>query len=293
MHDPTGVTPFLLGGGGALTVVTVHDVIPWSCPGSSTLADTLIYRHWLPRVLPRVDAVITVSEASKADIVRCLQVAPDKIHVIHQGVGPAYRPAPAQAVERIRARYRLPDPYILFVGSADKRKNLAGLLRAVAALKETGRSEWLAVAGPAKRDYPELLPLLQELNLEEEVVFLGFVVEADLPALYSGAALFVFPSLYEGFGLPALEAMACGTPVICSNSSSLPEVVGDAAVTVDPRDIGGLARSMQQVLADAGLRHDLRRRGLARAQGFTWARTARETSRLYCLLLQERSAHGR
>ncbi|HUT61565.1 MAG TPA: glycosyltransferase family 1 protein [Phycisphaerae bacterium] len=281
VHDPTGVTPFLFGAGRARTVVTVHDVFAWSIPGHSTRADTLIYRHWLPRVLPRVDAVITVSQASKADIVRHLGVPADKVHVTYEGVGHSYTRASVEQVSKVRAEYGLPDGYLLFVGSVEERKNLSRLLQACAQLWATGERRPLVVVGARRWKYSQILQTVQDLDLESRVHFPGHVPEADLPALYSGADLFIFPSLYEGFGLPPLEAMACGTPVVCSNAASLPEVVGDAAITVDPYDVEALADAMHRVLSDPDLAHDLRRRGLERAAGFTWEQTARKTVEVY------------
>ncbi len=281
VHDPTGVTPFLFGGGRARTVVTVHDVFAWSCPGTSTLLDTLIYRHWLPRVLPRVDTVITDSQASKADIVRFLGIPAARVRVIYVGVSAAFRPASQSEIAVVRSSYGLSDRYILFVGSVEKRKNLRGLLRAYACLRRMEETCPLVVAGVRRRKYTAIMETLWELDLEKHVIFTGYVPDADLPALYSGADLFVFPSLYEGFGLPPLEAMACGTPVVCSNAASLPEVVGDAAITVDPYDVEGLAEAMRRVLTDANLRQELREKGLQRAKQFTWERAARETIAVY------------
>jgi glycosyltransferase involved in cell wall biosynthesis len=281
VHDPTGLTPFLFGTGRARTVVTVHDVFAWSIPGHSTLADTLIYRHWLPRVLPRVNAVITVSQASKADIVRHLGVPADKVHVTYEGVGHSYGRASVDQVSKVRAQYGLTDGYFLFVGSVEERKNLSRLLQACARLWAAGERRPLVVVGARRWKYSKTLQTVQDLALESNVLFTGPLPEEDLPALYSGADLFVFPSLYEGFGLPPLEAMACGTTVVCSNASSLPEVVGDAALMVDPYDVEALAEAMHRVLSDPDLADDLRQRGLERAAGFTWERTARETVEVY------------
>jgi glycosyltransferase involved in cell wall biosynthesis len=281
IHDSTGLTPFLFGAGRAQTVVTVHDVFAWSLPGHSTLADTLIYRHWLPRVLPSVNAVITVSQASKADIVRHLGVPADKVHVTYEGAGHSYTRASVEQVSKVRAQYGLPDGYVLFVGSVEERKNLGRLLQACARLWAAGERRPLLIVGARRGKYSKILQTVRDLNLESRVHFTGHVPDADLPALYSGADLFVFPSLYEGFGLPPLEAMACGTPVVCSNNSSLPEVVGDAALTVDPYDVDALADAMRRVLANADLAEDLRRRGLERAAAFAWERTARETVEVY------------
>ncbi len=281
IHDPTGVTPFLFGAGEARMVVTIHDVFAWSCPGNSTVLDTTIYHHWLPRLLPRVDAVITDSHCSKADIVHYLSASPSKVHVIPLGINALYRPALPAALAEIRTRYGLPEHFLLFVGSVEERKNLRRLLEACELLWRAGEHRSLVVVGARLRKHGGINETLTRPGLERRVVFTGYVPEAALPALYSAADLFVFPSLYEGFGLPPLEAMACGTPVVCSNSSSLPEVVGDAAVTVDPYDVEALAQAMHRVLSDANLCDELRAKGLARAAQFTWERTAQETMKVY------------
>ena len=282
VHDPTGVAPFLFGAGGARTVVTIHDVFPWVYPATSTLLETLIYRHWLPRVLPQVDAVVTVSHASKRDIVRFLKVSPAKIRVVQEGVDGAYWPEPAERVAAVASRYGLPDQYLLYLGSTRKHKNLAGLLAAYDRLQGMGPTPALVLVGVTKEECRTLLgEVLSDSALQRSILCLSYVAEADLPALYSGARLLARPVLYEGFGLPVLEAMACGTPVVCSNVASLPEVVGDAAITVDPTDVEALAGAMHRVLSDPDLHQDLRRRGLERAAAFTWERTARSTLEVY------------
>jgi glycosyltransferase involved in cell wall biosynthesis len=281
VHDPTNTTPFLFGAGQARGVVTVHDVFPWSSPGHSTSLDTLIHHLWLPRVLPKAEAVLTVSEVSKQDIVRYLGVPPTKIHVIYEGVDPAYCPPGPRKVGEVSARYGLPEGYILFVGSVEERKNLRRLLLAYAHLRTRGETRSLVIVGICGRKSVTIVETLEALDLEQHAILTGYVPDDVLPALYSGADLFVFPSLYEGFGLPPLEAMACGTPVVCSNTASLPEVVGDAAVTVDPCDVEALAEAMYCVLTDVALSAELRAKGLERAEQFTWERTARETVAVY------------
>ena len=281
VHDPTGVTPFLFGAGGAKTVVTVHDVFPWSYPGTSMPLETLIYRYWLPYLLRRQDAIITVSQASKADIVRFLRIPEGKVHVVYEGVSGAYRPALPSEIRAVRGRYGLPEGYILFVGSVERRKNLHGLLRAYARVRKAGERRPLVVVGGKRGDYPDLEATLRGLGLEGQVIFTGYLPEPDLSALYSGADLFVFPSLYEGFGLPVLEAMACGTPVVCSDVASLPEVAGDAALLVNPHDVDALAEAIRLALTDESLREELRRKGLERVKQFTWERTVREMTTIY------------
>lgn len=279
VHDPTGVTPFAFGAGGARRIVSVYDTIPWSYPGVSTRLDSWIYRYWLPRVLPHVDSVVTCSIHSKNDLIRYLRVKPSQVNVVYAAANARYRPTPL--TEALRSRYHLPDPYILFLGSVEERKNLKTLLKAYALLKQRGIRDTLVIAGSKLRKYAVIEQTLRALGLEDDVVFTGYVDEPDLPAIYSGAELFVFPSLYEGFGLPVLEAMACGTPVITSTSSSLPEVAGEAALLVDPYRADALADAIQQVVADPVLRQAMRRKSLERAQEFHWDRTARQVHAVY------------
>ncbi len=282
VHDPTGVIPFLFGAKGAGTVVTVHDVFAWSCRGTSTLLDTLIYRHWLPRIIHKVGAVITVSHHSQNDIQRYLQVAISRLRVIPYGVAPRFHPVPLdQARAHLLQRFGLSRRYLLYVGALTVRKNIGRALEAFALLHDSFPNLCFVLAGPRTWKQTPVEAIVRRLGIGDRIYLTGPLTDADLPALYSGADLFVFPSLYEGFGLPPLEAMACGTPVVCSSAASLPEVVGDAAVMVDPHDVEGLAEAMYRVLTDADLREELRARGLERARQFTWERTARETVAVY------------
>lgn len=286
IHDPYGITPMAFGTGPAASVVSVPDVIPFSYPGVSTKLDSLIYRRWLPYALKQITGVITISHASKDDINHYLRVPPEKIQVIHLGVDDAYRPATQADIERVRDHYKLPTPYILYVGSVEERKNLKRILEAYVKIKQAGFTHQMVIVGPQKWKYHEIMETLARHNLEESIHFTGYVEDEDLPVIYSGADLFVFPSLYEGFGLPPLEAMAAGVPVVTSNVSSLPEVVGDAGMAVDPYDVDALAAAIQQVLTDDGLRAELRAKGLERAKTFTWGRSAYAHLEAYRRLLQ-------
>jgi alpha-1,3-rhamnosyl/mannosyltransferase len=190
-------------------------------------------------------------------------------------------------VERVRRKHKLAEHYVLHVGINKSHKNLRKLLQAwrqVVNSEPTLRSFQLALAGPRDPRYPEPVRLAEQLEIRETVHSLGLAPEPDLPAIYSGATLFVLPSLYEGFGLPALEAMACGTPVLCSNSSSLPEVTGNAAVLFDPTSVDAIAAALQRGLTSPGLQADLRERGLEQAARFSWSQTARATRELYALV---------
>lgn len=284
IHDPTGTMPLLLTG--ARKVVTIHDVIPYIYPETSSLLDRLIYRRWLPLAVRRADAVITVSERSRADILRFLPVRPERVVVIPEAAGERFRPLEPAAVRPALERYGVPSPYMLYVGSIEARKNLARLLEAYAALRARAPAPPLVIVGVRRWKYGPVDAALQRLGLAGHVHFTGFVADADLPALYAGAALFVFPSLYEGFGLPVLEALSCGAPVVTANSSSLPEVAGDAALLVDPLDQGQIAAAMERILTEPDLAAELRARGLARARLFSWGRAARETAALYRRVLE-------
>jgi len=281
LHDTTGVTPFLFGGGPAKTVVTVHDIIPWSFAGVSTRLDTLIYRHWLPRRLPKTDAIVTVSQASKQDILKYIRVEPDHVNVVYSGVAKTYQPSNQQQIDDIKRKYEIPNTYILYVGSVEERKNLERVLTSFAQIKEKGVTQQLVIVGPQKWKYEQIIQTLNTLNLNQDVIFTGYVDEGDLPVLYSGADLFVFPSLYEGFGLPVIEAMACGTPVVTSNVSSLPEVAGEAALQVDPYNVEDIANAMYQVLTDPALQKTLSEKGLAHVEQFKWEHSARATKAIY------------
>lgn len=279
VHDPTGVMPLMLTGAGR--VATIHDVIPYVHPAASTWLDWLIYHAWLPLAVRRLDRVITDSQQSRADILRYLPIRPERLAVVSAGVSPSYRPLDQAQCEPVLARNGIAYRYILYVGAVESRKNLVRLLEAYARLLAWSQNWRLVVVGARHWRASAVAEAVHRLGLEEKVLFTGYVAEGDLPALYSGADLFVFPSLYEGFGLPVLEAMACGAPVITSNVSSLPEVAGDAALLVDPLNSEAITAAMQQVLADGDLRADLRVQGLKRAAGFNWQRTAEETIAVY------------
>ncbi|MBS1251922.1 MAG: D-inositol 3-phosphate glycosyltransferase [Anaerolineales bacterium] len=270
------------------TVVTVHDLIPMVLPAYRGSVLVRTYTRLVAAGARRADAIIADSACSKRDIVAHLEVKPERVHVIPLAAGPQFRPASHKAIKRVRSRYGLPDRYVLYLGGFDRRKNVPSLLKAFAQLQEQEHLPAglrLVIAGrlpSADTDFaPDPQRVAAEVDITDTVVFSGWVDEADKPAVYSGADLLVFPSTYEGFGLPVLEAMACGTPVVTSSVSSLPEVVGDAGLTVAPDDADGLAQAMAAVLRDEDRRHAMREAGLERAAGFSWQRTARTTLKVY------------
>jgi glycosyltransferase involved in cell wall biosynthesis len=265
----------------ACTVLTVHDLSFMRVPECSQPS----LRTYLLRVVPpsvrRADVVLADSESTRSDVIELLGVSPDRVRVIYPGVDEGFRLVQdTRVLADVRRRYRLPEHFVLSVGTLQPRKNLPRLIEAYAQARMDADVK-LVIAGGTGWMYEGIFRRVEELGLQSEVHFPGYVADDDLPALYTLADLFVFPSLYEGFGLPPLEAMACGTPVVTSNVSSLPEVVGDAALMVDPRDVEALANAMRRALGEPSLRSAMVQRGLAQAQGFTWARAAGQLLRLY------------
>jgi glycosyltransferase involved in cell wall biosynthesis len=282
VHDPSGVAPFLFGAGGAGTVVTLHDVFPWVCPETSTLLEQILYRHWLPHRIPHLQGVITSSNQSRNDIQKYLPVQENRLFTIPDGLSASFRRSvPAEAKHRLLRRLGLSTPFVLYVGALTARKNILRLLEAFALLRSEHRELQLVLAGPRIDLRTKVAKTVRRLNLTSSVICTGPIPDFELPALYASADLFVFPSLYEGFGLPPLEAMACGVPVVCSNTSSLPEVVGKAAIQVDPHDIEALARAMKSVIETPGLREELKAKGLVQSKRYSWERTAEATMAVY------------
>ncbi|MDQ2903766.1 MAG: glycosyltransferase family 4 protein [Chloroflexota bacterium] len=268
-------------------VVTIHDVIPWHMPLYRAGAKVEAYSHLVAHAAHRASLVITVSQHARQDIIDTLKLPEERIRVIYEAAGEQYRPiTDAALLAAARARYCVGARYIFYLGGLDVRKNVPQLVRAFAQVyREIGDPDLqLLISGnPAKRQgplFPDPRPVAAELGIEDKVIC-RFVEDEDKPAIYSGAAAFVFPSLYEGFGLDPLEAMACGAPVVCSNRTSLPEVVGDAAISVDPTDLQELSSAISRVLSDSDLQADLRTRSVARAAQFSWRQTASETLAAY------------
>lgn len=265
------------------TVFTIHDIIFRFFPEYHLPLNRWYLNLMLPKFMQRADAVIAVSENTRRDVARLMHIPAEKIVVIYEGVSPNFRPIQENEMrDRVRAKYKLPERFLLFFSTIEPRKNLITLLEAYAQLrKNTPDAPPLVVMGRKGWLYEDTLKRIPELGLAPHVILTDWVESEDVPVVINLAEVFVFPSLYEGFGLTPLEAMACGTPIICSNASSLPEVVGDAGILLDPRDVAGFAREMERVLSDTTLRQELRGRGLTQAAKFSWERTARETLAVY------------
>ncbi|MBI2755792.1 MAG: glycosyltransferase family 4 protein [Chloroflexi bacterium] len=269
------------------TVVTIHDVIQFVLPEYAWRKISKLYFQLVSRSARRADAVIAVSENSKNDIVRILGIPPERIHVIGNAVDASLYPVrDAWQLAAVRERYGIGPRYILYFGGFDLRKNVLRIIEAYSHLPERIRNEYqLVIAGRyqylGSPLYPDPRPAVEQRGLEGRVVFTGQIREQDKAPLFSGATLYTFPSLYEGFGITVLEAMACGTPVLTSNLSALPEVVADAGVLIDPYSVEAITQGMESVLDDAKLQDELSRKGLERARLFTWEQVAEQTLRVY------------
>jgi len=265
-------------------VATIHDVMPLMFPWAFPFKHRLVSRFALSRVCRQADVVIVPSSATKAELLRYLSVDECKVVVTPWGCEARFQSAgEPTSLALVRRRYRLPERYLLFLGTLEPRKNVLTLLQAYAQLcaQQAALDVKLVIAGGHGWGYKDVKATCEALRLTDRVVFTGFVDEDDLPDLYRGATLFVYPSLYEGFGLPIVEAMACGVPVITSNVASIPEVAGQAAILVEPKQPEALAAAMASVLGDTQLQDTLRQRGLERASQFSWERVARQLLAVY------------
>jgi glycosyltransferase involved in cell wall biosynthesis len=259
-------------------VITIHDLISYRPDGGNDRVDDLLQRRWLPPVARAAAGIVAVSATTGADVQRFLHEPGDRVHVAHHAVDPRFAVLSPEACAPVLARHGLSPGFVLFIGSASPRKNLATLVQACRRRWADGATTPLVVAGPAR---PAEIPGAAQDIAAGRISWLGYVPEADLPALYNAAAVLAFPSSYEGFGLPALEAMSCGTPVLAGRAGALPEVIGDAGVLTDPTDPAAMATALDGLLTDPARRAVLRDRGLQRASGFTWARTAQQTTAAY------------
>jgi glycosyltransferase involved in cell wall biosynthesis len=280
-HAPHYVLPLLVP---CRSVVTIHDCIHLMFPQYLPNRFALEYARLSISIASRRAArVLTVSESSKRDILRFVDTEPDKIDVIYNAYDERFGVEPREVdVVRVRERYQLHDEFVLYAGNVKPHKNLGRLIEAFDMVRRRNLQHLkLVLIGDEISKYAALRRAVHKHQLHQYVRFLGYLPEETLAVMYRLAGVFVFPSLYEGFGLPPLEAMASGTPVVTSNVSSLPEVAGDAAVLVDPYDPAAIADGIERVLTDERLRHDLRRRGLVRARQFSWEDSVRRVHEIY------------
>ncbi|MFQ5594915.1 MAG: glycosyltransferase family 4 protein [Anaerolineae bacterium] len=300
-HSPDFVLPPVRR---ARTVLTVHDLSFLTTPQTSEPALRAYLSEAVPRAVARADHILADSRSTKQDLVTHLNADPERITVVYPGVDPRFRPLEEPAIAQVRARYGLDRPFVLSVGTLQPRKNYPTLIEAFARLYmgEARRIEGVSAKEPALRLaslprktsdielviaggqgwlYQEIFDTVDRLGIGDRVRFLGLVRDEDLPALYNAAEVLAMPSLYEGFGLPVLEALSCGTPVVTSDVSSLPEVAGDAALLVSPHDVEGISQALQRALTEPELRAVLRERGLIQAKQFTWQGAAETVLGIY------------
>lgn len=268
-------------------VLSVHDVSYKLFPRYFSPRVRLLLALLVGSSIHRARRVIAISENTRRDIIRFYGVDPERVIVTPLAASPDFRPQSAEEIMRVRSAYDLPGDYILAVGNKQPRKNLRRLIRAFAALAPRYPDLTLAIAGQSGWQGSQVEAEVVRCGLVRRVWFTGYVPDADLPALYGGATVFCYPSLYEGFGLPPLEAMGCGVATVTSNTSSLPEVVGDAALTVDPTSGRELAVALDTLLGDPLKRAEYAKRGLERAAQFSWDRTARLTLDAYEAVLHD------
>jgi glycosyltransferase involved in cell wall biosynthesis len=287
LHSPDFIPPF---GGRFGSVITIHDLNFIHFPEFLT-PESARYYGQIDRAVARADHIITDSNSTRQDVMERLAVPPEKVTTVYLAAAPVYRPiTDRQEIRRAAARYGLPTDFIIFVGTLEPRKNVPTLLKAFKQLRGRGYDIHLAIVGRKGWLYEDIFSTLAQLKLTDTVHFLDYAPDEDLARLYNAARCLTLPSYYEGFGLPPLEAMACGTPVIVSNRSSLPEVVGDAGLLIDPDSPEDLSAALARLLDDAELSASLRQRGLVRSGEFSWAKAAHQTMAIYEQVLATASA---
>jgi glycosyltransferase involved in cell wall biosynthesis len=265
------------------TVVTIHDMTLWMFPKYHYGMRLLSMRPFIPLTARRAGAIIAVSRTTKEDIVRILGVPAEKVHVIHEAPAASFRPIErASARQLLGSKWAAPERFVLYVGTIEPRKNLVRLLEAFAQLWQGGAMQHrLVLVGQRGWKEEPVFQSIERLGLQDAVLFLGYVPHEILVALYNLADALIFPSLYEGFGLPVVEAMACGTPVITSRNGSLAEVSGEAAEFIEPTSVESIATALRDLLNDPARREELRQCGLAHAAQYSWESTAKQTQALY------------
>ncbi|NLM34313.1 MAG: glycosyltransferase family 4 protein [Clostridiales bacterium] len=264
-------------------VITLHDIIPYKMPETVGPSYLKIFLEQIPKIIPQCDGIITVSNFSKEDIMREFDFPGEKIFVTHLAPEDIYKPKDKKiSKELVKSYYGIEDDYILYIGGFSPRKNILGLIEAFSKLVDKYKNNIkLVIAGKKGISYERYRNRAESLEILDKVIFPGFIPIEHLPYLYSAAELFTYPSFYEGFGLPPVEAMACGTPVIASNTTSIPEIVGNNAILINPWDTDELFEAMLKVLEDNILKENLITKGFIRASQLSWDSTARQTLKAY------------
>lgn len=281
LHQPCFSAPFIFKGP---VVITIHDLISMLFPENIPFASRMFYSKWMPITYRKATKIITISQSTKNDIVRLLKIPSEKITVIPLAVEEKYKKAVSKSeLEKVKQKYKIKDDYILHVGTLEPRKNLQFLIKIFAKLIQDKKNDNLNLVIVGKKGwyFEGLFELVKKEQLEDRVIFTGYVDDEDKPAIYQGAKIFAFPSLYEGFGLPPLEAMASGVPVISSNTSSMPEVVGDAGILLSPKDEKAWIEALTLVNNDSAKRSSMIEANKKQIQKFAWEKTAQKTIEIY------------
>jgi len=280
LHQPCFSAPLLYRG---KVVLTIHDLVSHYFPQNMPNGSRLYFSKWMPLTYGRAQKIIAISENTKKDIISLLNIPESKIVVIHSAVGSEFKPITDKAqIAAVKAKYKTGEKFILDVGTLEPRKNLPFLVKAYYEALKSGKIDHnLVLTGKKGWYYEGLFDLIKELKLEDRVILPGYVSDEDLPVLYNAADLFCFPSLYEGFGFPPLEALSCGTPVIAANNSSIPEIVGQAGILLPIDSEKVWAENIIKVLTDEKLHQELSKLGLEQAKKFSWEKTAKETAAVY------------
>ena len=264
------------------SVVTIYDMVYHYFPQTMDNRNLELLRQVLPRSVKESTRILTISENSKKEIIEVFQIDPEKIHIAYPGYDrDIYKEIPEKTTRVVLESMHIQKPFILYMGTLEPRKNIDTLIKAYASLPDVQKTHDLVLSGSVGWNVDSLFQLVERYNLGENIRFTGYVTSEQQTALYNGAVCFVFPSLYEGFGMPVLEAMACGCPVITSNSSSLPEAAGEAAILVDPLDVEALAVAIRSLVEDGALRENLKMKNKKQISRFSWHNTAKSVRNLY------------
>lgn len=279
-HNPEFIVPRK---GNCKKVVTVHDIAPYIFPGQKPWLENYYFTKYMAWHLHYADIILADSESTGKDIINYLKVSPEKVRVVHLGVDQDISPVDdPQRIENVKDKFGIIGDYLFFIGTLEVRKNISNLVKAFDKfVVKTGWDGCLVLAGNPGHGFEDIAATINSAKHGDRVIIAGYLDNKDMAAMYSGATAFVFPSLYEGFGLPVLEAMAYRTPVLTSNVSSLPEVAGDAALMANPESIDDIAAGIEMLTSDSDLRQTLIEKGLARIRQFTWQNTASQVLRIY------------
>lgn len=279
LHQPCYSAPIFYKG---KIIVTVHDVINKIFPNDLPFFARNYFARWMPYTYKRANLIIADSQNTKKDIIKQLKIVPDKIAVIPLAAGSQYKPTKNPIkIKNLKSRYKIKNKYLLYIGTLVPRKNLSFLIGVFAKISREIPDYSLVITGKRDWYYEKLNNLASKLGISQKVIFTGYIEDKDIPILISGAEIFLFPSLYEGFGLPPLEAMACEVPVISSNTSSMPEVVGNGGILISPIDEAAWIKNIKLLLDNVKLSKKMAQMGLAQSRQFSWEKCARETLSVY------------